>query len=660
MKKIFFFLLAVIGAIYTTQAQNVKLDSIPRYFITVNKKNGEELKSVYYKGLNSQSIYPFEFSNNIDTFFLYNYGENINVDSIDNIIIKFADYFVKEVSLPTKILADTYLEEPNEDNVTAAIEALQNEGMFNYSMAGQYCLRGGKEENVPTSYGYQKQYNFGPDIYSQYFTIPHKDFMFFTNEFTSTYDYSDEYISFPHNAYYYAKEYFMHILQHPSIDIIPEIKAINLLYYCIAAQEKADLSGPFSYTADKIREYNNSTPAEIDEVKTIYYGIVEDLDNIVLCLKNYENRPDWYKNKIGRILSKHHHTAYESLYGKKTVIPYIKLANSLKLRMAMHIVKVEPETAKKWAEEAVESGVIESIEEQSGIFPIISGFNHPLIEIQAWGDLCLSASFESLLMSLNHPYTKYLFLPNSNPITNRETNEVLQANSRICGIRSGAMVGNGQTYSDNQYQAYSKIDNNILRRTMPPLYLIKWAEVDFLRAEGAIRGWNMGGEAKEFYERGIRNAYIEDPMNINNSQYANLIDEYIELEKAVDYVNIDPIGDGEPWQSVTKIGVKWNDTDDNERKLEKIITQKYIALFPLSTEAWTEMRRTGYPKMFPVLNANDGDGSIKQGDMIRRIPWYINMFEYDITYMKYFSFTILGGANTQAQRLWWDVDVPNF
>ncbi|MBO7239214.1 MAG: SusD/RagB family nutrient-binding outer membrane lipoprotein, partial [Bacteroidaceae bacterium] len=174
---------------------------------------------------------------------------------------------------------------------------------------------------------------------------------------------------------------------------------------------------------------------------------------------------------------------------------------------------------------------------------------------------------------------------------------------------------------------------------------------------GALRGWNMGGTAQEFYERGIQNAYLEDPMS--GSEYLNYVNDYMQREEPIAYTSVDPIGDGAPLESVTKIGVAWNEGDDNETKLEKIITQKYLALFPLSTEAWAEMRRTGYPKMFPVLNADDGDGSIKQGDIIRRIPWVptdpiaLNMVEFS-------GIPALGGPDEQATRLWWDVDVPNF
>ena len=234
---------------------------------------------------------------------------------------------------------------------------------------------------------------------------------------------------------------------------------------------------------------------------------------------------------------------------------------------------------------------------------------------------------------------------------------MLPANTRICGIRAGVLVGDGQTYALNKRQAYSTISTDILATKRCPAYFVKWAEVDFLRAEGALRGWNMGGTAQFFYERGIQNATMEDPMS--GPEYDAYVNEYMQLENAIAYTSVDPIGDGEPWESVTKIGVKWNEGDDNETKLEKIITQKYIALFPLSTEAWAEMRRTGYPKVFPVLNTDDGDGSIEQGDMIRRIPW-VPTDPVAVSMVEASGIPALGGPDEQATRLWWDVDAPNF
>ena len=547
-----------------------------------------------------------------------------------------------------------YLNQPTQEGVQAAIDTLENKyRYFSQCLSGIYMMRGGKEGQMPGDHAYQRQYSLGPDLYAQYFTVPHKDFMYGT--LTSTYNISAEFNNGPLGAYTMAKNQFMPLLNHPLVDSIPEIKAINLLYYCLTAQEQADLSGPFTYLEDK---KNSQEPEEYNDVKTIYYGIVQNIDTIIACLNHYETRPDWYKEQIQNIVTENFTTGYGLMAGDVSLNSYIKLANSLKLRMAMHIVKKEPATAQKWAEEAVAGGVIEDTYDQHGVFPIINSFTHPLANISnGWGDLRLCASFESLMMSLDHPYSKYLFLPNSNDIPSKNGVDTLKAGTRICGIRAGILVGDGQTYALNKRQAYSSISTEVLASKRCPLYFIKWAEVDFLRAEGALRGWNMGGTAQFFYERGIENAYIEDP--ISGSDYSGYVSEYMQREEPVAYTSIDPMGDGAPWESVTKIGVKWNEADENEIKLEKIITQKYFALFPLSTEAWTEMRRTGYPKMFPVLNTDDGDGSIKQGDIIRRIPWVptdpiaLNMVEFS-------GIPALGGPDEQATRLWWDVNTSNF
>ena len=546
-----------------------------------------------------------------------------------------------------------FLNTPSAEAVDSASEVLRT--YFQQTLAGQYNIRGGKEGGLPAEHAYQRQYSLGPDLYAQYFTIPHKDFMYGTH--TSTYNVSAEFNDNALGAYTMAKNAIMPLLNHPLIDSIPEMKAINLLDYCVAAQERADLAGPNTYLEDK---ENSESPEEYNDLKTIYYGIEENLNTIVACLENYETRPDWYKEKISNMMMEYCQTSRGMLTGDFSMNSYIKLANSLKLRMAMHIVKVEPETAQRWAEEAVAGGVVENADEQQGLFPMISGFNHPLPGIaNSWGDLRMSASFESLLMSLDHPYTKYLFMPNSYDFINTKTGEVLmEAGTRICGLRAGTLVGNGQTYAQNQRQAYSTFSTDVVYGSQCPTYFVKWAEVDFLRAEGALRGWNMGGTAQEFYERGIRNAYLEDPL-IGAAQYTELVDAYMEQEVPVDYIQVDPLRDGPDWASVTKIGVKWNEADDNETKLEKIITQKYIALFPLSTEAWTELRRTGYPKLFPVLNTDDGDGSIEQGEMIRRIPW-VPTDPIAAAMVENSGIPALGGPDEQATRLWWDVDAPNF
>lgn len=207
----------------------------------------------------------------------------------------------------------------------------------------------------------------------------------------------------------------------------------------------------------------------------------------------------------------------------------------------------------------------------------------------------------------------------------------------------------------------------------PPLYLMKMSEVCFLRAEGALRGWNMGGTAQSFYEQGIRTAYLED-RNSPRKEYVNYVDDYLKVDASKGIPYVDPQGLTPDMPSVTKIGVKWNEGDSKETKLEKIITQKYIASFPYSYESWVDLRRTGYPKLFPILNTEHSDGTIKPGDpkvqtadnIMRRIPWVPGdpqtKEDINATGIPALSEDTNNkpATDTQMQRLWWDVDAPNF
>ena len=55
--------------------------------------------------------------------------------------------------------------------------------------------------------------------------------------------------------------------------------------------------------------------------------------------------------------------------------------------MAMHIVKVNPERAKQWAEEAVASGVIETEDQEIGFINSVTGGGNPMVEIwNSWSE----------------------------------------------------------------------------------------------------------------------------------------------------------------------------------------------------------------------------------------------------------------------------------
>ncbi|MCR8912529.1 SusD/RagB family nutrient-binding outer membrane lipoprotein [Barnesiella sp. ET7] len=523
---------------------------------------------------------------------------------------------------------------------------------FAQMKTAQYYLRGGKDGQTPGPHQYQYVYNITVDNYAGYFVVPHNFSHGGGGLLNSTYAYNQDYCDGPYGAFLSIKNNIANMINHPMIDSIPEMKAIGLLIFDYSSQEMVDLYGSIPYVDHKSNKESN--PFTFNKMADIYASIVDNLDTINACLKHFDSRPDWYKAGVQSILGQ-----YDVMTQDKSVASWCRLANSLKLRMAMHTVKVQPSVAQKWAEEAVQAGVVETTAQELLLDPMVMGYTNPLFEIaNNWGDTRLNASFESLLASLKHPYLEYVFDKNSNIVVNSsDPNDIMQANTRIMGLRAGIRMIPGQAYKDNFRIAYSSIKNNG-EMAMAPLYLMKVSEVEFLRAEGALRGWNMGGSAQQFYEQGIRNAQVEH--RLMSTYYPNAVDEYMSLEAPVAYKYVDQYDHSYDAESVTTIGVKWNEGDSQETKLEKIITQKYIAAFPYSYESWNDMRRTGYPKQFEVLNVEDGDGSLVQGDIIRKIPLPGRDTSVGMSDITASGIEALGGSDTQGTRVWWDVAGSNF
>ena len=586
-----------------------------------------------------------------------------------------SDEFQKETTIVTPPTISTgkadqinYAIEISDDQVKNARKRLAD--AIGTAQTGVYCLRGGKNGETPGPHQYQVQFCFGPDNYAQFSCVPHSDYPYSNAELKSTYHLSKGFNGGPGWGFSGAKSCFSPILNNPDIDSIPELKAAYLLLYNYAALENADAFGPLPYNDFKLNR--EESPFTYDSIRTVYYTAKANIDTCIAAFKYFSNRSETYKKTIIKnvLKSKIPVLKNRNIFDAEGMQPWVEFANSMKLRMAIHMAKVEPTTAKEWAEEAVRDGVISDVNHEFAIYPMNAGFNHPLTQVSEWGDSRPSASFISLLESLDHPYLKYLFKKNAEPIEKAgvlgSAPAVTGADEVIVGMRNGTIPGISQSAGANSYISFSKLDDIYMNSHFPPLYLMKLSEVCFLRAEGALRGWNMGGSAQQFYEEGIRYAYLED-RTVDN-EYNKLLEDYMNVTKAKDYTYVDPTGNTPDMPSVTKIPVKWDNSLDKEKKLEMIITQKYIASYPYSLEAWVDLRRTGYPRLFPVLNPQDGDGSLNMGDnesycsgmnIIRRIPWFSDDPQ-TLEDLKATGIPALGGPDKQGTRLWWDVDAPNF
>lgn len=217
-----------------------------------------------------------------------------------------------------------------------------------------------------------------------------------------------------------------------------------------------------------------------------------------------------------------------------------------------------------------------------------------------------------------------------------------QETQGYAGIRIGINVSSKAT----AVSAYS----NLLVTGSDPYLWMNAAEVTFLRAEYELR-WGSAAEAKALYEDAIRLSFEE--------RGASGADAYIADATSMPAAYVDPIGKYSVSTPQSSVTIAWDDkATDIETNLEKIITQKWIAIFPLGTEAWAEHRRTGYPRLLPVVE-NASGGAVDSQLGARRLPYPVEEYTENPTNLQAAiadlnSESVNGGGDTQGTRVWWD------
>jgi hypothetical protein len=224
---------------------------------------------------------------------------------------------------------------------------------------------------------------------------------------------------------------------------------------------------------------------------------------------------------------------------------WIKYANTLKLKMGILLADVDPGKAKSLVEAAASNAFTSSNDNALFYYYAASPNTNPV-----WGDIVQSQrtdfvaanTFIDLMNSLNDPRRPLYFTKDPN------------------GNYSGGVPGKG-----NSYGTFSHFTDKVLAPDAPAP-LLTYSEVEFILAEAAARGMNVGGTIEEHYNKGIT-ASIEEWGG--TAAEANT---YIAQPK-VNYA-----------------------TAPSDWK-QKIGTQFYISLFNRGFDAWTVIRRLDYPQL---------------------------------------------------------------
>lgn len=304
---------------------------------------------------------------------------------------------------------------------------------------------------------------------------------------------------------------------------------------------------------------------------------------------------------------------------------WFRYANSLKLRMAMRLTYAAPSLAQQKAEEAAPNTIANNAD--NAYMPVAS--NPHYIRLYDWnnGESRISADILSYMNGYQDPRRAAYFTPTTYGFYG--------------GLRSG--IANSSVNKSTDYYSNMKVQLNT------PLLWMNASEVAFLKAEGALRGWAMGDTAENFYNKGIELSFDENKVSGYSDYKSNSSREPLAYN--------DPSGRSENNAGKqASICVAWKNGADLEENLEQIITQKWIAIFPVGHEAWAEFRRTGYPRLLASPIAS-GMG-IALGGYPARLPYPQDEF-YDNKEHYLEGVSLLGGSDNMATRLWWDCKTKN-
>ncbi|WP_166923858.1 RagB/SusD family nutrient uptake outer membrane protein [Flavobacterium poyangense] len=465
---------------------------------------------------------------------------------------------------------------------------------------------------VDVTWQYQVQQNLNADMWSGYLTTP----VVFGGFNNHDYALNSGWTSTPWDDGYLNLMSNVRKIGLAAKGKADQFYAWSLIFKVASMQRLTDMYGPVIYS----QHGKTTVPIEYDSQEQVYIQMFKDLDVAVADLTAR------VKSGEDQQFKKTDLTDYKGSYQK-----WVKYANSLRLRMAIHIAKVSPALAKTEAEKAVshELGVMTTNED---VMTVRSPQNLNPIDVisHVWAGLNMGADMESILLGYDDPRVGKFFATST------------QFPGEYVGVRTGIIYPTNQFYNaTSRTGSVTKSGGSVWMTT---------AEVYFLRAEGVLRGWNMGGTAKGLYEAGIKASFDQFGVSGADTYLAN------NVKMPKDYV--DRLASTNNIAAVNKVTVAWDEAATKEIKLQKIITQKWIANYPEGQEAWTEFRRTGYPKLFPISNNKSG-GIIDTNLGVRRLPFADSEKALNSGGVQT-GITKLGGADNGATRLWWDTTGPNF
>lgn len=432
---------------------------------------------------------------------------------------------------------------------------------------------------------------------------------------------------------YYQKQLKNLRLVHTSLQEHPEYSDMYQIMRIVTAMGTIRMTDTFGDMPYSKAGYGD-TQAAYDSQKDIYYDVFKELSEAVALLKQKRNNQLNYGE--------------EDLIYKGDVDKWIKLANSLRLRAAIRLSYIDPQKAKEEGEAALKAALFSSNADNAALESMVDKitYGHPFVNCSFYNEFKASETMVNILRNTSSIDDPRL------PLILSKTEAWIKGEK---GSQEYKGLPNGVSASELSQPAYTNMNNSgywsymwgfklnnatfgsgdkvTKEQKLIPLVIMNYAEVCFLKAEAALRNWSGAGEAKDNYEAGIRASFEELRTYAPKDSYAcnTQFDEtYITTGK-----------------------VKWEDGSDFETKLEQIITQKWLGIFPNSVEAWAEFRRTGYPTLQPIKQSLESSINAANGEFIKKLRYVDNELINNSANSQ--DPDLNGGKGDGVNvRVWWD------
>jgi hypothetical protein len=253
--------------------------------------------------------------------------------------------------------------------------------------------------------------------------------------------------------------------------------------------------------------------------------------------------------------------------------------------------------------------------------------------------------------------------PNNNPVNeNRKTRDdhrisntlidLLWTNSpnldyRVCiyadkdendtyeGMPNGLTSSQAASFNGNGIKFTCKLGSYFTAATAPGM-LMSFAELKFILAEAAFKGYIPGGEVKagEYYLEGIFGSY---------NQYGD------DLVAAVDDAGFLPSAEWTADSLATDFLAKDNFGWDASKGLELIGMQRWVATFDQGLQSFIEWRRSGWPVLTPAAEG------MNSGKIPIRFPYPTDEAARNPSNLAA-GVTLLNGPDDLNTPVWWDVN----